>query len=111
MRAAQGANSDSLLEDVSDTVERNGTLAFRLIELCIYLDSPKDIPRKKLMALFKEIGKNSVATRLVQLMVLHRLYMFKTKEKDMQWLSQKLDIEIRIQHAITYRKSGQRLIE
>lgn len=111
MRAAQGANSDSLLEDVQDIVKKNGTLSFRLIELCIYLDSPKDIPRKKITVLLKEIGKNSVAIRLVQLMVLHRLYMFKTKEQDMQWLSQKLDIEIGVQHAINYGKSRQRLIE
>lgn len=110
MRAAQGANSDSLHEDVLDVVRRKGTLAFKLIELCIHLDSPKAIPRQKLKQLYEETKKDFVAARLLQIMVLNRLYMFKTTEKDMQWLSDELKLDIGIQHTITYQESKQRLI-
>lgn len=111
MRAAQGANSDSLLEDVRDVVKSNGTMAFKLIELCILLDSPKEIPRQKLKELHEESKKDLVATRLIQLMVVNRLYMFKTTEKDMQWLSDKLKIDIKMQQAITYQQKKRRLIK
>ena len=92
-------------------VTRNGTLAFKLIELCIHLDSPKAIPRQKLKQLFKEAEKDLVAARLIKIMVLNRLYMFKTTEKDMQWLSGELDIDIGTQHFITYQEKKQRLIK
>lgn len=111
MRAAQGANSDSLIEDVRDVVKKNGTLAFKLIELCIILDSPKAFPRQKLEELHNESKRDLVAMRLVHMMVINRLYMFKTTEQDMQWLSEKLNIDITIQHAITYQHNKQRLAQ
>lgn len=111
MRAAQGANTDSLSEDVRDIVIKNGSLAFRLIELCIHLDSPKALPRQDLKQLFKEAQKDLVATRLMTIMVINRLYMFKTTEKDMQWLSGELDIDIGTQHVITYQEKKRRLIK
>jgi len=111
MRAAQGANSESLIEDVRNVVKVNGTLAFKLIELCIVLDSPKAIPRQKLEELHDEAKKDLVATRLIQIMVVNRLYMFKTTEKDMQWLSEKLKIDIKMQHVITYQQNERKLIK
>jgi predicted phosphodiesterase len=111
LHAAQGANSDSLNEDVQSVVKINGTLAFKLIDLFIHLDSPKAIPRQKLKQLWKESEKELIAARLIRIMVLHRLYMFKTTEQDMQWLSEKLKIDIKKQHSITYVESKQRLIK
>ena len=77
LRAAQSANSDSLSEDVREVVKKNPTLAFKLIDLNIVLDSPKAIPRQKLKQLHKDVEKDLVAARLLQIMVLNRLYMFK----------------------------------
>lgn len=111
IRAAQGANSDSLSEDVQSTVKKNGTLAFKLIDLFINLDTPKAIPRQKLKQLWKEAEKDLIAARLIWIMVLHRLYMFKTTERDMQWLSETLKLEIKKQHTITYVEINQRLIK
>lgn len=104
MRASQSANSDSLAEDVHAVVKRNNTPAYRLIELGMLLDSPKGIPRAKLKALYADIRSDMVASRVIKIMVLNRLYMFKTTEKDMQWLNQELDIDLGIQHAITYQE-------
>jgi hypothetical protein len=111
MKAARGANSDSLIEDINDVVKRNDTLAFKLIDLCIHLDSPKPIPKQKLSQLCKEAEKDLVASRIIRLMVLNRLYMFKTTEQEMQWVHEKLDIDIKKQHVITYQESKQRLIK
>lgn len=111
MKAAQAATSDSLEENIREVVKKNNTLAFKLIELCIYLDSPKPIPKRKLEQLHKEAGKNLVAEKILHLMVLNRLYMFKTNEQDMQWLSQKLKMDIGIQHAITYQENRRRRLK
>lgn len=112
MRAAQGANSDSLREDVRNVVKANGTLSFKLIELCIFLDSPKIIPRQKIEELYEESKNDLVAQQLIRIMVIRRLYMFKATEKEMQWLSGKIGIDIDMQHAINYQQSkGSRLIK
>ncbi|MBX3671246.1 MAG: metallophosphoesterase [Rhodocyclaceae bacterium] len=111
LRAAQSANSDSLSQDVRDVVKRNPTLAFKLIELNIILDSPKAIPRQKLKQLHKDVEKDLVAARILQIMVLNRLYMFKTSEQDMQWLNGELTIDLGIQHAITYQEKRRRLVK
>lgn len=111
LRAAQSANSDSLSEDVREVVKKNPTLAFKLIELNIILDSPKAIPRQKLKQLHKDVEKDLVAERLLQIMVLNRLYMFKTSEQDMQWLNGELKIGLNIQHAITYQEKSRRLVK
>lgn len=110
LRAAQSANSDSLSEDVREVVKKNPTLAFKLIDLNIVLDSPKAIPRQKLKQLHKDVEKDLVAARLLQIMVLNRLYMFKTTEQDMQWLNGELKIDLGIQHAITYQEKSRRLV-
>jgi len=110
MRAVQAASSESLVEDVSGLVEREGTSALRLIEIGIDLDSPKPLPRSKLKHLFKEVEKDLLAARLLQLMVLNRLYMFKTSEQDMQWLNSELKIDLEIQHKISYQEGKRRLV-
>ena len=111
MRASQSANSDSLFEDVTETVKKNGTLAFELIEVGILLDSPKVIPRRRLKQLYMRVEKDLLAARLLRMMVLVRLYMFKTTEQDMQWLSSELKIDLEIQHAITYQEKRRRLVK
>lgn len=108
MRTAQSASADSLLEDVREVVSRNKTLAFELIELGILLDSPKSFPRQKLLKLQRASSKEPVAIRLLHMMILNRLYMFKTSEKDIQWLASEFDLDISAQHNIAYSGSNVR---
>ena len=110
MRAVQSASSDSLAEDVREVVKRNGSFAFRLIELGIILDSPKAIPRPRLKQLYEDSSSDVIAARLLRLMVLNRLYMFKTTEQDMQWLSGELNIDLGAQHKISYQEKKSKLV-
>jgi hypothetical protein len=109
IRASQSVNSESLLEDVQQAVRKNGSPAFRILEMGILLDSPKAIPRQKLKLLVQDVDKDLIASRVIRIMVLNRLYMFKTSERDMQWLSQELKIDLGVQHAITYQEKQRRL--
>lgn len=104
MRTSQSVNSESLLEDIRTVVKKGNTPALKIIEVGVKLDSPKAIPRHDLKQLFMEVKNDLVASRVIQIMVLNRLYMFKTSEKDMQWLSQELGIDLSRQHAITYQE-------
>lgn len=111
LKAAQGANSDDLVEEVKNVVNKEDTLAFKLIELFIHLDSPKSIPRQMLKSAYSKSKANTVAARMIRLMVLNRLYMFKTSEKDMQWLSTEIDLDIGMQHSISYQENKFKLLK
>ena len=81
-----------------------------MIELGIKLDSYRELPRSLLRDLYHETKRDITAARLLQMMVLHRLYMFKTSEKDMQWLTTELQIDIETQHMINYQDKNKRLV-
>jgi hypothetical protein len=110
MRTAETVSSESLLEDIESAVKKEKTLAFRLIELAVVLDSPKSLPRKILRDIYRDAQQQFVAERILYLTVLHRLYMFKTSENDMQWLSAEMNINLEEQHKITYQQNTNRRI-
>jgi hypothetical protein len=111
IKAAQSAHSDNLMEDVRDVVKNNGTMAFKIIELGIILDSPRSLPKSQLKTLLKQAGSGSIASRLMRAMVVNRLYMFKTTEADMQWLSTTFDVSMQFQHTISYQDKGRRKLK
>ena len=110
-KAAQNVNSENLSENVSDAVKGDGSLSFRLVELAALLDSPKPIPRTLLKDLYKSNSDDIIISRLIRVLVFNRLYMFKTTESDMQWLSNELDIRLKMQHEISYIDSTQRKLK
>lgn len=109
VQPAKNSNSDDLLEDVRAVVGENKTLAFRLIELAIKLDSAKPIPRRDIDELYEANRADVVVSTVIKILVFNRLYMFKTTEPDMAWLSSKLRINLSTQHAISYQQSGKKL--
>lgn len=108
-QAARSANSDDLAEDTRAIVQANGSRAFKLIELAVLLDSAKPIPRVMLENLYISGKDDIVVSRIIKILVLGRLYMFKTAESDMKWLSSKLKIDIDAQHNISYQQAGRKL--
>ncbi|WP_333706246.1 hypothetical protein [Ottowia beijingensis] len=101
-------NSDSIAEDVESVSSKSGSTSYSLINIGTSLDSPKKIPKSNLKAVFEAVKGDLVASRILQMMILNRLYMFKTSEADMQWLSNELKLDLRTQHAISYVESKQR---
>jgi hypothetical protein len=102
-RTAEAVKSDNLMEDVKSVVERNKSMAFRLIEICTELDSPRVLPRKKLLKLRSDAACDMMAARILEMIIMHRLYMFRTTERDMQWLSNQFGMDLGSQHRISYQ--------
>jgi len=95
---------------VYEVVESSDWLSHRLIEIFTELDSPRRLPRGKLLQLQKDLGDNNIGARVLDLILLNRLYMFKTTEADMKWLNSKFGYRIKLQHAITYQTNPQRTV-
>ncbi|WP_433852583.1 metallophosphoesterase [Stenotrophomonas nitritireducens] len=116
--AALSINSDELSADISDAVREvrgggdvgsEGAFSYRIIELAVVLDSAKPIPRALLADLYAEKRADLIANRIIKLLVLTRLYMFRTTESDMQWIASTLDIPLSQQHQITYSHAGKKV--
>lgn len=110
VRAGQGASSDNLFEDIEAVVNENKSLAYKLIQLYIYLDSPKPLPKQQLIQVKREAQTNSIAGRIMEQAIFNRLYMFHTTEADMQWLSTVFKIDIGKQHSLNYLESKSKLV-
>jgi hypothetical protein len=109
-RAAESANASSLAENVEQVVDANGSTAYRLIDLAIALDSAGGLPRAKLKKVARLVSEEPIALRVFQLIVLNRLYMFRTSEKDLQWLATDFNLDIVHIHKIAYSSSKGRLL-
>lgn len=102
-KAAMSVSADSLREEIRAAVLTENSIAFRLIEVGVILESATPIPRELLEKIKDDIGNEFLAFRILQLMVMRHMYMFKTTEGDKQWLLSKLGIEIRAQHVIDFK--------
>lgn len=111
IKSAQSVNADNLLENIRDVVKSKNTRAFRLIELAVLLDSPNSIPRGPLKSLYVEMNHDLIFERLIHVLVLNRIYMFKTSQNDMQWISSEIGINLVKQQKISYIDSTQRVLE
>lgn len=110
MKPAMSANADSLKEDVLKLVQEKNIMSYRLIELCMRLDSPNPFPRRTIEDIYNESSNNIPVRKILEILIVNRLYMFKTTEADMQWLSSQLNFDIKIQHNISYARKSSKLI-
>jgi len=115
---ASSVNSDDLADDIADTVKEKRSLdtdkdkqsfAYRILDLAVSLDSAKPVPRAKLHDLYREKKSDMIANRIINLLVLTRLYMFKTTEQDMKWIASTLQIPLSQQHQISYSNAGRKV--
>lgn len=109
LKAARNTTSDELADVVASVVEDNATNAYRIIELATLLDSPKDLPRKVLLALNTACGSNLVAIRVIRHLDLNRLYMFKTSQQDLFWLHENMKMDIKAIQKVSYGRPDARL--
>ncbi|GIZ53701.1 metallophosphoesterase [Noviherbaspirillum aridicola] len=101
-KAVSSVSSDDLLEDIDSAAKTIDSPAARLIATGVRLDSPRDLPRPEMRRLLDDIDTDFIATRVLQMLTLRRLYMFRTSERDKQWLDSQGILGIRMQHAVDY---------
>ncbi len=117
--AASSISSDDLGDDISDAVKdsvlrdakrEKVATAYRIIELAVRLDSGKAIPRVLLQDLYASKKSDLIANRIIKILVLNRIYMFKTSESDMKWIASTIEIPLSQQHQIAYAAGGRKVL-
>lgn len=111
LKAVASISSDELVEDIRSAAGSIGSPAARLIATGVKLDSPHRLPIKEMGRLLEDIKDDFVATRVLQILTLRRLYMFKTDEADRQWLASKELIGLQHQHAVEFQTRKSKLLK
>lgn len=111
LKAVVSISSDELLEDIHSAAASIGSPAARLIATGVKLDSPSRIPQREMGRLMEDLKDDFVATRVLQILTLRRLYMFKTEEADRQWLASKGLITLQHQHAVEFQTRKSKLLK
>jgi hypothetical protein len=109
-KAVSSISSDELQEDIEAASKAINTPAARLISVGVRLDSPKEFPRTEMRNLLDEVKADFIAMRVLQMLTLRRLYMFRTSERDKQWLDSQKVLGIKMQHAVDMRTRGTKLL-
>lgn len=111
LKAVVSISSDELVEDIRSAANSLGSPAARLIATGVKLDSPNRLPQKEMGQLIEELKDDFVATRVLQILTLRRLYMFKTNEADRQWLASKELIGLQHQHAVEFQTRKSKILK
>lgn len=101
-------SSDELVEDIDSAAKKIGTPAAKLIAAGVRLDSPRDLPKPELRSLLADIKDDFIAMRVLQMLTLRRLYMFRTSEQDKQWLASQSVLGLKMQHAVEMNTRNQK---
>lgn len=104
--ASRSANSKELAEDVNAVVSSNGKTSYKLIKLAAHLDSADALPKAFLGEVYEANKANLAVVSVLRVLVIRRLYMFKTSEPDMKWINSLMGIDMATQHSITYGVSS-----
>lgn len=110
VKAVTSISSDDLTEDIETAAKQIGSPAASLIAVGVRLDSPKELPRKVISNLLDEVKNDFVAMRVLQMLTLQRLYMFRTTEQDKQWLDSQKILGLQIQHAVEMKTRSKKAI-
>jgi len=111
LKAISSISSDELQADIESAAKAIDTPAARLISVGVRLDSPKEFPRSEMRNLLAEVKPDFIAMRVLQMLTLRRLYMFRTSERDKQWLDSQEVLGIKMQHAVDARTRSTKLLK
>ncbi|MFC3680208.1 metallophosphoesterase [Bacterioplanoides pacificum] len=108
LRTAQVANSDALSADIPGAISTSNALSMELMGIAISLDNYKSIDRNKIGKFYRKNKDNMLVSKILNLLIINRLHLYKTSEQDMQWLQSELGYKLDMQHKIGYQKRSKK---
>jgi hypothetical protein len=110
-KTVSSISSNELIADIESAAKLINTPAAKLIAVGVRLDSPKNLPRAEIRKLLGDVKSDFIATRVLQMLTLQRLYMFRTTEQDKQWLDGQSLLGIQMQHVVDLQARGTRRLK
>lgn len=95
-KAAEAVGSDSIADDLRAVVCRRADLGHMLIRLATLLDGQRGLPRVDIEAVRRNGSGSLIVDRVVQVLVVYHMYMFRTNFADIEWAHNVLGIPSRV---------------
>ena len=100
-KIAHSMGSDELIEIFRQVEEENpDSIAIRLINVAIGLEFTKEIPKRKIRTLNKDLKSNPIGRRLLKEVIIQHLYLNEVPRIDKQWISDSLGISMEYQRLV-----------
>ncbi len=91
-KTAESVGADVLRDDLIQVVESNRDLGQMLVKLAASLDGQRELPRAEIERV-RHLGQGSlIVDRIVQVLVVYRMYMFRTNFSDIRWAHDVLNL-------------------
>jgi hypothetical protein len=101
-RIGASVGSKSMAPAIKRYVDNNDTISNQLVRMTSALETPDRIPLQDLSKLHDRVSKQAFAQSVLRMIVLSRIYMYKTSEAEKQQVFQEMNIRVSTQHAIDY---------
>lgn len=95
-KVAEAVGSDAIADDLRAVVQRRGDLGHMLIRLATLLDGQRGLPRVDIEAVRRGGAGSLIVDRVVQVLVVYHMYMFRTSFADIEWAHSVLRIPNRV---------------
>ncbi|MFA5157557.1 MAG: metallophosphoesterase [Candidatus Omnitrophota bacterium] len=96
--------SEKLSETYKEVLEKNDTIATRMIDISIKLDFFREFPLADIKNINKKLANNILPQTILKALVINYIYMFPTSYKDKQRICKHVDIPMSIQRSIEKRR-------
>lgn len=95
-KVAEAVGSDAIADDLRVVVQKSGDLGHMLVRLAAVLDGQRGLPRVDIEKVRKEGAGSLIVDRVVQVLVVYHMYMFRTSYPDIRWAHEVLGIPDRV---------------
>jgi len=103
-RTARAIGSNQIKPTLTKLVGENDSIGYRMVEIAVLLDSPSEIPRKKIESMIHDLGNNVLGFQVLRDLVAQRVYRYPTDIKDKQWIASKLNFSLATQQYAEFHK-------
>ncbi|MFC5568700.1 metallophosphoesterase [Lysobacter yangpyeongensis] len=95
-KVAEAVGSNAIADDLRAVVQRRADLGHMLIRLATLLDGQRGLPRVDIEAVRRGGAGSLIVDRVVQVLVVYHMYMFRTSFPDIEWAHNVLGIPNRV---------------
>ena len=104
-KVARAIGSNQLRPTLKKLVDDHDSIGYRLVEIAVLLDTPSNIPRRKIKKLADRLKNNTFGFQVLRDLAAHRVYRYPIEFDDKQWLASTLDFSLASQRLADLDKS------
>lgn len=91
-KAAEAVGAEAIEDDLRVVAHADGNIGYKLVRIAAILDGQRPLPRVEIEEIRRASAGSLIVDRVLQVLVVYHMYMFKTSYQDIRWARDVLDI-------------------